>query len=113
MTDSSANPSPTQLQPEDSPAGQRRSVYRKVSVKGSGGVAATVVVIAQRGQVLVSIVPPFTWEAIMEPRKVDEVIHVLGLARDDARKMAIAGEGSAAHGGKVTARTFTSNTAIH
>ena len=56
-----------------------QAVYHKVSVKGTGGVAATVVVIAQRGQVWVSIQPPFTWEAIMEPGKVDELIHTLGL----------------------------------
>lgn len=105
MTDASVNPSPTQLQPEDSPARQRGSVYRKVSVKGSGGVAATMVVIAQQGQVLVSIVPPFTWDAIMEPGKVDEVIHTLGLARDDAKKMAMARERSATRGGKATVGT--------
>jgi hypothetical protein len=74
-------------------------VYRKVYVKGRGGIAATVVVIAQRGQVVVSIVPPFTLDAIMEPGKVDEVIHTLGLARDDARKMAMARGGvRAPHG---------------
>ncbi|MGH3765987.1 MAG: hypothetical protein ACRDS0_15340 [Pseudonocardiaceae bacterium] len=33
-----------------------------------------------------SIVPPFTWEAIMELRKVDELVQVLGLARDEARR---------------------------
>lgn len=31
-----------------------------------------------------SIVPPFTWEAIIEPGKIDELIHVLGLARQEA-----------------------------
>jgi hypothetical protein len=36
--------------------------------------------------VWLSIVPPFTWEAIMEPGKVDELIHVLGLAREEARQ---------------------------
>ena len=80
-------------------------MYRKVSVKGSGGVAATMVVIAQRGQVLVSIVPPFTWDAIMKPGKVDEVIHALGLARDDAKKMAMARERSATRGAKATVGT--------
>ena len=63
------------------------AAHRKVSVKGTGGVAATVVVIAQRGQVWVSIQPPFTWEAIMEPGKVDELIKTLGLAREDATRM--------------------------
>ena len=33
-----------------------------------------------------SIMPPFTWEAIMPLREVDELIHVLGLARDEARR---------------------------
>jgi hypothetical protein len=33
-----------------------------------------------------SIVPPFTWEAIMEPGKIDELIHVLGLAREHVRR---------------------------
>lgn len=62
-------------------------VHRKVSVKGSGGVAATVVVTMQQGQVWMSIQPPFTWEAIMEPEKVDELIRTLALATDGARKM--------------------------
>ncbi len=39
------------------------------------------------GMVWLSIVPPFTWEAIMEPAKVDELIHVLALARDEAERM--------------------------
>jgi len=64
-----------------------RSVHRKVSVEGSGGVAATVVVVAQQGQIWVSITPPFTGAAIMESGKVDEVIHTLAQARDDAKKM--------------------------
>ncbi|MGH3799417.1 MAG: hypothetical protein ACRDTD_04640 [Pseudonocardiaceae bacterium] len=62
-------------------------VHRRVSVKGSGGVSATVVVIARQGKVWMSIVPPFTWEAIMEPAKVDELMRTLVLAREDAKKM--------------------------
>ncbi len=85
-----------QAQPEDTGSGQATytgsDVRRKVSVKGSGGVCATVVVIARRGRVWVSIVPPFTWEAIMEPGKVDELIRTLGLARQDAQKM-VSGKG--------------------
>lgn len=84
-------PSSMQLQPENSPNEQamytNSFVRRTVSVEGSGGLAATVVVIAQRGRVWVSIQPRFTWEAIMEPGKVDELIHTLGLAREDAKKM--------------------------
>jgi hypothetical protein len=63
-------------------------VHRRVAVKGSGGVPATVIVVARSGHVWVSITPPFTWEAIMEPGKVDELIHTLGLAREDARQLA-------------------------
>ncbi len=39
----------------------------------------------------------------MEPGKIDEVIHVLALARDDAKKMAVARERSASRGDKVGA----------
>jgi hypothetical protein len=63
-------------------------VPRRVCVKGMEGVNATVVVTVVQGKVWVSISPPFTWEAIMEPVKVDELMHVLKLARDDAKKMA-------------------------
>jgi hypothetical protein len=64
----------------------RMSVPRRVVVKGRQGVVATVVVTIYRGEVWLSIVPPFTWEAIMEPGKVDELIHVLGLVREEARQ---------------------------
>lgn len=67
--------------------GQQRdwSVRRKVSVIGSGGVTATVVVTVCRDKVLLSIQPPFTWDAIMEPGKVDEVIRTLTQAAREAR----------------------------
>jgi hypothetical protein len=55
-------------------------------VKGSGGVPATVVVTVQRGHVGVSIQPPFTWEAIMDPEKVDELIGTLAQAQEVARE---------------------------
>ena len=48
----------------------------------------TVVVTVVRDTVWLSISPPFTWEAIMEPEKVDEVISMLEMARDEAQKMA-------------------------
>jgi hypothetical protein len=64
-----------------------RVVQRKVTVKGSGGVVATVVVTARRGKVWMSIQPPFTWDAIMEPRMVDELIRTLALAAEDAKTM--------------------------
>jgi hypothetical protein len=90
MTDTAKNRLPVQRQPAGSTTAQAAytgSVHRKVAVEGSGGEAATVVVIAQRGQVWVSIIPPFTGAAIMESGKVDEMIHTLALARDDAKKM--------------------------
>lgn len=95
MSDLVANPASVRPRPEDSPVvqgGFGDSVHRRITVAGSGGVVATVVVIAQRGWVRVSIMPPFTWEAIMEPPKVDEVIHALALAREDAKKMTTARE---------------------
>lgn len=69
----------------------RMSAPRRVVVKGRQGVVATVVVTIYRGEVWLSIVPPFTWEAIMEPGKVDELIHVLGLAREEARQSVAVG----------------------
>lgn len=68
-------------------------VPRRVLVKGMQGVEAAVVVTVVQGKVWMSISPPFTWEAIMEPGKVDDVIRVLELARDEAEKMAIARNG--------------------
>ncbi len=46
-----------------------------------------------------SIMPPFTWEAIMELGKVDELIHVLGLAREEASSETV-GVRRADRGGK-------------
>jgi hypothetical protein len=62
------------------------SLPSRVFVKGMQGVDVTLVVTVVQGTVWVSIWPPFTWEAIMEPVKVDELVHVLELARDEARK---------------------------
>lgn len=72
-------------------AGGTTMGIHKVAAKGSGGTSATVVVLAQQGDVWLSIDPPLTWEAIMTPSKVDEVIRILGLARDDAKRMRAAG----------------------
>lgn len=58
-------------------------------MKGSGGVTATVVIFVRQGTVLMSIVPPFTWEAIMDPEQVDELISALELAQDDAKKTSV------------------------
>lgn len=65
------------------------------------GVDARVIVTVVHGMVWLSISPPFTWEAIMTPGKVDEVIHVLELARDEATKEAAASIGSASRAGGV------------
>lgn len=72
---------------------------RKISVKARQGEDATVVVTAVHGTVWISIAPPFTGEAIVEPRMVDEVVRVLELARDEARKMAETGHGKRAESG--------------
>lgn len=58
---------------------------RKVSVEGMEGVTANVVVKTYRVKVWMSL-PPFTWEAIMDSAKVDELVHVLGLAREEATR---------------------------
>lgn len=68
----------------------RTGAPRRVLVKGMQGVDAVVVVTVVRDTVWMSISPPFTWEAIMEPGKVDDVISVLELARDQAKKVAAA-----------------------
>jgi hypothetical protein len=77
----------------------RMGVPRRVLGKGMQGVDVAVVVRAVQGTVWVSISPPFTWEAIMEPRKVDEMIHVLELAREEAKKMAAVRSGRESPGG--------------
>jgi hypothetical protein len=67
-------------------------IPHRISVKACQGEVATVVVTVVRGTVWLSIRPLFTWEAIMEPGKVDELIHALGVAREEAEKMAAAPE---------------------
>jgi len=37
-----------------------------------------------------SIMPPFTWEAIMEPETVDQLIYALKLARDEVTRPIVA-----------------------
>lgn len=63
-------------------------IPRRVPVKGMLGIDATVVVTAVQNKVWLSISPPFTWEAIMEPEKVDQVISMLELARGEAENVA-------------------------
>ncbi len=81
---------------------------RRIAVKGIQGVDVTVVVTVVRDTVWLSISPPFTWEAIMKPSKVDEVIHALELARDEA-KTAAAGNQTALGAGTAV-RAITRNT---
>lgn len=57
---------------------------REVTAQASGGIRATVVVTVAHGAVLMSIVPPFTWEAIMAPETVEELIRALAQARIEA-----------------------------
>lgn len=65
-------------------------VPRRVRVKGMQEVDATVVVTVVHGSVWMSIRPPFIWEAIMDPGKVDEVIRALESARGEAATMSAA-----------------------
>jgi hypothetical protein len=82
---------------------------RRMLVKGMQGVDVAVIVTVVRGTVWLSISPPFTWEAIMQPGEVDELIHVLELARDEAMKAAAASNGRAPGAGTVV-RAITRNT---
>jgi Na+/proline symporter len=83
---------------------------RRVTVTGMHGVDAIVVVTVVRGKVWMSISPPFTWEAIMTSGKVDEVIHALKLARDEATKTAAANNrNTSLTGNTVRAITKTAN----
>ena len=75
-----------------------RVVQRKVTVKGSGGVVATVVVTARCGKVRMSIQPPFTWDAIMEPGMVEALIRALVVAAEDAKTMVRGTRGSRGEG---------------
>lgn len=83
-------------------------IPRRVCVNAMAGFSATVVVTVVQGKVWMSISPPLTWEAIMEPGKVDELLRVLGMAREDAKKMAVARSERAAHAGKAVVPAITS-----
>ena len=101
-----------QVQPDDVSYEQaphtNRGIPHRVCVKGMQGIDVTVVVTVAQGKVWLSVSPPFTWEAIMEPGKVDEVIHVLRLAREEAEKQPAARGRPAADGGKAVVRAITS-----
>jgi hypothetical protein len=86
-------------------------IPRRVSVKGTGGAAATVVVTTYREQVWMSIVPLFTWEAIMGLDEVDEVMHMLGLARE-ARKVMAARKAEASEANRTHAREIINDTTV-
>jgi hypothetical protein len=81
---------------------------RRVRVKGMQGIDATVVVTVVQGNVWLSVSPPFTWEAIMEPGKVDELMHMLELAQEEAKVMAACSERPTSQAGKAIVRTITS-----
>jgi hypothetical protein len=74
-------------------------IPRRISVKGMQGVDAIVVITVVQGKVWMSISPPFTWEAITVPGKVDEVMSALEVARDEAKKI------ESAHHGHISAHT--------
>lgn len=80
---------------------------RRIRVKGMAGVDATVVVTVVQDKIWLSISPPFTWEAIMEPEKVDEIISMLEAARDEAGKATTTRNKSAFSGGQVAAQAIT------
>jgi hypothetical protein len=65
-----------------------------------------VIVTAVQGTVWISISPPFTWEAIMEPAKVEELMHVLELAQDEAGKVSAAYSGRATRDRKPVVRSI-------
>lgn len=98
-------PTPDPRTAQSTPAAS--AIHRRVAVAGSGGVSATVIVVARRGQVWVSIMPPFTWEAILEPITVDELTHTLELAREDAMKMTTAPQKQASQLNRTVRREIT------
>jgi hypothetical protein len=98
------------IPPEQAPY-PKMSAPRRVRVKGMQGVDATVVVTVVQGMVWLSVSPPFTWEAIMKPGKVDELMHVLELARDEAKQMAPARGEHVSLADKAVLRPITRNTA--
>jgi hypothetical protein len=82
-------------------------IPHRVFVKARQGENATIAVMVVQGQVWLSISPPFTWEAIIEPVKVDELLHVLELARDEAKNMPVARDGSPSRMRQATVRAIT------
>lgn len=72
---------------------------RRVSVKAAEGERATVVVTVVQGWVWLSLAPMLTWEAIMEPRTVDEVVRVLEVAKEEAERMGMPSKRSPRHDG--------------
>lgn len=98
---------------QDPAAGQcaqvTSAIHRKIAVHGSGGVSATIVVVARQGRVWLSIMPPFTWEAILEPSTVDTLLRTLELAREDAENMAAAPQKRTPHLSQAVIRKITRN----
>lgn len=99
-------------QEEAWPVTASSGIPRRVSVKVYQGETATVVVTVVQGAVWLSIAPPFTWEAILEPVKVDELIHVLELARDEAHRLMVARGKRVASEGNVRVRANPSGAVV-
>jgi hypothetical protein len=113
MTDASVHLFRKRDQPEDSSdvhvtcADMR--MPRRVSVQATEGVvAATVIVTVVQGKVWMSITPPFTWQAIMDSGLIDELMHVLRLARDEVRSTSLTGGRWVIRADKGPAREITS-----
>jgi hypothetical protein len=83
-----------ELMPREQSGWPAMGMPRRVRVKGMQGVDATVVVTVVRDRVWMSISPPFTWEVIMAPGTVDDVISMLRLAREEASKVATTPKGN-------------------
>lgn len=72
---------------------------RRALVKGMQGMDVTVAATVVQNTVWLSISPPFSGEAIMQPGKVDQMIHALEPARDEATNMAAASNESTPRAG--------------
>ncbi|MGH3512657.1 MAG: hypothetical protein ACRDQV_09140 [Pseudonocardiaceae bacterium] len=85
-----------------------RAIARHAFISRLIPAQSTVVVTVVRDKVWLSISPPFTWEAIMDPAKVDELMHVLELATDEARQVGAARNGGASQGDRSVVQAITS-----
>ncbi|MGH3796478.1 MAG: hypothetical protein ACRDSP_16495 [Pseudonocardiaceae bacterium] len=58
---------------------------RALTVKSRHGMNVIIVTMVYRGMVLITIDPPFTTDAILDPAHVDNLIATLTLANEEAR----------------------------